>query len=123
MLNVLGVEVQEQPEDTVEVAAIALALAAHMSGRGKALGGRPITIGGVEYQVDVGDLSTSPVAVTVNGARYWTSLDGKGLPLAVGGVLVIGARMRDAHGNRVWRMAYPLGIGGYWDRRGWSKKE
>ena len=119
----VGVEerVGEGPEDMVEVAAIALALAWYMKERGKELGGRPIAIGGVNYQVEVGDLSRSPVAVVVNGGSYWASVDGEGLPVTEQIAPVLGAQMRESQRGRNWRSAYPLAQGGaYWDRRGWA---
>jgi len=112
--------VGEGLEDTAEVAAIALALASYMKERGKELGGRPIAIGGVHYQVEVGDLSRSPVAVVVNGRSYWASVDGEGLPVAEQIAPVLGAQMRDTQRGRNWRSAYPLAQGAYWDRRGWA---
>ena len=117
-----GVEakVGEGLEDTVEVAAIALALASYMKERGKELGGRPIAIGGVHHQVEVGDLSRSPVAVVVNGRSYWASVDGEGLPVTEQIAPVLGAQMRDTQRGRNWRSAYPLAQGTYWDRRGWG---
>ncbi len=118
-----GVEakVGEGLEDTVEVAAIALALASYMKERGKELGGRHIAVGGVHYQVEVGDLSLSPVAVVVNGESHWASVDGEGLPVTEQIAPVPGAQMRDTPRGRSWRSAYPLAQGGaYWDRRGWG---
>ncbi len=120
-----GVAVQEKagggPRDMVEVAAVALALASYMKQRGKGLGGRMIAISGVNYQVEVGDLSRSPVAVVVNGGSYRASVDGEGLPVAERIAPVVGAPMRDARRGRNWRSAYPLGQGGrHWDRRGWA---
>lgn len=113
-------KVGAEPEDTVEVAAIALALASYMKKRGKELGGWPIAVGGVYYQVEVGDLSHSPVAVVVNGRSHWASADGEGLPVIEQIAPVLGARMRDIQRGRNWRSAYPLSQGGYWDRRGWG---
>ena len=116
-----GVEakVGEGPEDMVEVAAIALALASYMKERGKELGGRPIAIGGVNYQVEVGDLSRSPVAVVVDGRSYRACVDGEGLPATERIALVLGTQLRDAQRGWNWRSAYPLAQGGYWYRRGW----
>ncbi len=108
-------------EDMVEVAAVALALASYMKERGRELGGRPFAISGVNYQVDVGDLSRSPVAVVVNGVSYRASVDGEGLPVAERVAPVVGTQMREIRRGRNWRSAYPLGQGGrYWDRRGWA---
>lgn len=114
-------KVGEGLEDVVEVAAIALALASYMKERGKELGGRPIAISGVHYQVEVGDLSRSPVAVVVNGGSYWASVDGEGLPVIEQIAPALGTQMRDTQRGRNWRSAYPLAQGGaYWDRRGWA---
>ncbi len=113
-------EVGEGPKDMVEVAAIALALASYMKERGKGLGGRPVAIGGVHCQVEVGDLSRSPVAVVVNGASYWASVDGEGLPVTEQIAPGLGTQMRDTRRGRNWRSAYPLAQGVYWDRRGWG---
>jgi len=117
-----GVEAQvgEGLEDTAEVAAIALALASYMKERGKELGGRPIAISGVHYQVEVGDLSRSPVAVVVDGRSHWASADGEGLPVTEQIAPVLGTQMRDIQRGRNWRSSYPLSQGGYWDRRGWG---
>jgi len=112
--------VGEGPKDMVEVAAIALALASHMKERGKELGGRPIAIGGVHCQVEVGDLSRSPVAVVVNGASYTACVDGEGLPVTEQIAPGLGTQMRDTRRGRNWRSAYPLAQGAYWDRRGWG---
>jgi Na+-transporting methylmalonyl-CoA/oxaloacetate decarboxylase gamma subunit len=112
--------VGEGLEDTAEVAAIALALASYMKERGKELGGRPIAVGGVHYQVEVGDLSRSPVAVVVNGRSHWASVDGEGLPVTEQIAPVLGAQMIDIQRGRNWRSAYPLSQGGYWDRWGWG---
>ena len=116
----VGAGVGETPGDIVEVAAIALALASYMKERGKELGGRPIAISGVQYQVEVGDLSRSPVAVVVNGRSHWASADGEGLPVTEQIAPVLGTAMRETQRGRNWRSAYPLSIGGYWDRRGWG---
>jgi Na+-transporting methylmalonyl-CoA/oxaloacetate decarboxylase gamma subunit len=113
-------QVGEAPGDIIEVAAIAVALASYMKERGKELGGRPIAVGGVHYQVDVGDLSRSPVAVVVNGRSHWASADGEGLPVTEQIAPVLGTEMRDTQRGRNWRSAYPLSQGGYWDRRGWG---
>jgi len=107
-------------EDPVEVAAMARARAAYMKERGKELGGRPIAVGGVHYQVEVGALSLSPVAVVVNGESHWASVDGEGLPVTEQIAPVPGAQMRDTQRGRSWRSAYPLAQGAYWDRRGWG---
>lgn len=111
------------PEDAVEVAAIALALASHMEKLGRQLGASPISIGGLQYQVEVGDLSRSPVSVVVNGERCWACLDGEGLPVAAGIAPRLAAQTRDAERIRLWRSAYPLTQSGYWDRRGWAGRD
>lgn len=122
VLMSIGVEVQAKAEDAAEVAAIALALAAHLSKRERSFEGRPIVIGDVEHSVEVTDPWSSPVAVTVDGEVCWASLDGKGLPVIRRGMPVIGDRAPDAQSGRLWRSAHPVGQGGYWDRRGWSKR-
>ena len=87
-------EVEEHlvPESTDEVVAIALALAKRMRDQGRGLEGRKLVIGEASYDVDVGDLSHSPVSVTVNGEEFWASLDGKGLPVARQNAPARGAR-------------------------------
>ena len=127
VLMTIGVEVQEDP---TEIAAISLALAAHLHKKGKELGQRSINIGHTTYDVEVAAPFDSPVAVTVNEDKFWASLDGKGLPVGIHGssmrVRRIGdaqrGRIGDAQRGRTWRSAYPLPQGPAWDRRGWSKK-
>ncbi|MEE8470082.1 MAG: OadG family protein [Dehalococcoidia bacterium] len=113
-------EMAAEPGDTVEVAAVALALASYMRGQGKQFGAGPLAVGGAQYQVEVGDLSRSPVVVVVNGQSYWASMDGEGLPVAAQIAPVLRARTGETQRGRGWRSAYPPAQGGHWDRRGWS---
>lgn len=119
MLMSIGVEVEEDP---AKVAAIALALAAYLSKTGKELGKQSIRIGNKSFEVEVSDSSSSPVAVTVNGEKFWASLDGKGLPVGLHRYPMNACRIGDERRGRAWRSAYPPPIGTAWDRRGWSKK-
>ncbi len=119
MLMSIGVEAEENP---AKVAAITLALAAHLSKKGKELGKQSIKIGNKTFEVEVSDLSTSPVAVTVNDEKFWASLDGKGLPVGIHRYPMNARRIGDAQRGRSWRSAYPPAIGAAWDRRGWSNK-
>jgi len=114
-----GIEELPRPDGSDEVAAIALAVAAHMKKRGKELGGRQIMIEDAWYEVEVGDPSQSPVAVMVNGQRCWASLDGRGLPVAGRSAPPGTAHAGEARYRPRWRAAYPMAQAGYWDRRGW----
>ncbi len=124
-LGEMGVEVatvggKEEPEGTVEVAAIALALAWHVKGLGRELG-TSITINGVFYQVKVGDISSSPTPVIVNGESYRGAVGEERLPLAKRTGLKIRTQERSAQHGRLWRAAHPpLQGGDYWYRRGWT---
>lgn len=109
-----------EPENSAEVAAITLALVSYMKEQGRELRGRPFSIGGRQYQVELGDLSRSPVAVVVNGESYWASVGGEGLPVAEQVVPVLGTEVREAQRGQGWRSAYPPDQGGFWERRGWS---
>jgi hypothetical protein len=112
MLMTIGVELQAEPEGTAEVAAIALALAAHLSKRGSELGGRPMAIGSAEYAVEAGDPWSSPVAVSINGERCWGSLDGTGLPVGGTAVPTFLPLPSEPQSGRQWRSAQPIGQGG-----------
>ena len=119
-----GVVVEhEKPVSMAEVAAIALTLAKHIKGRGKELG-TSITINDVYYQVEVGDISGSPISVVVNGENFWGVVDGQGLPAAKRTSLSIKTKARSPRHERVWRTAYPpLQGGDYWCRRGWTGRQ
>ena len=114
-------DLRQIPESTAEVAAIALAVAAHLRKQGRELTGWPLVIDGVQYEVEVGDHSHSPVDVIVNGETFAASLDGKGLPVERGAPPASTVRISDAQRGRAWRSAFPVSQGGHWDRRGWSK--
>ncbi len=103
------------------MAAIALAVAAHLRKQGGELTGRRLVIEDVQYEVKVGDHSHSPVDVTVNGETFAASLDGKGLPVERGAPPARTVRIGDAQRGRAWRSACPVPQGGHWDRRGWSR--
>lgn len=111
----------QSPESTDEVAAIALAVAAHLRKQGKDLTGRLLVIEDLQYEVTVGDHVHSPVDVTVNGETFATSLDGKGLPVARGEHPARTQRFGVEQHGRAWRSACPVPQGGHWDRRGWSR--
>ena len=121
MLMSIGVEVEHRPEDGAEVAAIALAIASHMKERGRDLHGH-LMIGDMEYHVSVGPPWDFPVPIVVDGEKYWTSLDGRGLPVGGGGTPLRATRIGDAQRGRQWRSAYPMPIGMPWDRRGWTRR-
>jgi Na+-transporting methylmalonyl-CoA/oxaloacetate decarboxylase gamma subunit len=109
-----------EPLGMVEVAAIALALASHVKERGRELG-TSITIDDIYYQVEVGDISSPPTSVIVNGEMYRGAVSDDGLPFAERTSLRIETRGRSTQRERVWRAAYPLLQGGeYWCRRGWT---
>ena len=108
-----------KPEDTAEVAAIALALASYLKEKGREFRG-PIAINGVQYQVEVGDLSRSPVFVGVNQDSYWAALGDEGLPSTEVISPQIVVRERDTQRGLSWRSAQPLAQGGYWSRQGWT---
>jgi Na+-transporting methylmalonyl-CoA/oxaloacetate decarboxylase gamma subunit len=110
------------PEDAVEVAAVALALASHLRERGRELG-TTIAVDGLEYEVDVGDTARPPVAVAVNGESFRGSVGEERLSLARTATMMIAARLRRPRGERVWRSAYPLPRGDYWCRRGWTGRK
>ncbi len=118
---VLSVPVKDavETEDSVEVAAIALALASHMKKQGKQLG-IAVVINDIHYQVDAGEPSSTPVVVVVNGESYRGSVGGDGLSFAEKAVVKIGTQVRDLQRERIWRTAYPLSRGGYWSRSGWT---
>ena len=111
---------RRKPGDKAEVAAMALALSFYLKEQGKELRRQPIAIDGVQYQVEMGGLCRSPVAVVVNEESYWASAGGKGLPVASRIGLMLGAQMRGTQYSRRWRSAYPMAQGGYWDRWGWG---
>jgi hypothetical protein len=111
----------QSPDSAAEVAAIALAIAAHLRKQGRDLTGWPLVIEDVQYEVKVGDHSHSPVDVIVNGETFAASLDGKGLPVERGAPPARTVRLGDEQRGRAWRSACPVPQGGHWDRRGWSR--
>jgi hypothetical protein len=118
-----AVEVKQEPEGTVEVAAIALALAWHVKELGRELG-TSITVNDVFYQVEVGDISSSSTLVIVNGESYWGAVGEEGLPFAKRTGLKIRTQERSTQHGRLWRAAHPpLQGGDYWCRRGWTKRQ
>ena len=66
------------------------------------------------------DISVSPTSIEVNGERFSGAVGGEGLPLIEHTGLSIGPRIRDVGRERIWRLAHPFSIGGYWTRRGWT---
>lgn len=111
-----------QPEDSAEVAAIALAVASYMKQSGRQLGPY-ITINNMEYQLDLGELYPPPISVEINGERFWATLNGEGLPVATQPELKLGLWPRAASRGPVWRSAYPLPQGSYWVRGGWTGRQ
>ena len=105
--------------DTVEAAAIALALASYLRERGKDLKA-PITIGGVHYEVEIGDLSHSPVSLMVNQDSYRAALGDEGLPITEQASPKVVAQAKSTQSGLGWRSAYPPSQGKYWSRRGWT---
>ena len=112
----------EGPEDDIEVAAVAIALATYLSEHGEEFGNRPIVIGGIQYQVEVGDISSPPVYVVINGEGYWAAVGADGLPFTRGFIPLRIEESKEADYGRGWRSAQPLSQGEYWYRHGWSRK-
>ncbi len=108
-----------EPVETVEAAAIALALASYLRRRGKDLK-TPITIGGVQYQVEMGDLSHFPVSLMVNQDSYRAALGDEGLPITESVSPKVVAHAKGNQSGLGWRSAYPPSQGKYWSRRGWT---
>ncbi len=106
-------------EDTAEVAAIALALASYLKERGKAWG-KPIAISGVQYQVEMGDLSHSPVPLMVNQDGYRAAIGDEGLPTTEQVSPKIIVQAKGTQSGLGWRSAYRQLQGKYWSRRGWT---
>ena len=112
------VKAEVRAEDTAEVAAIMLALASYLRERGKELG-KSISIGSVQYQVEVGDLSYPPVPLIVNEDSYRGAVGDEGLPI----MRVEPKIFTQAKGSRsgpTWRSVYPPSQGKYWSRLGWT---
>lgn len=116
--NVLANEGAE-PAETVEVAAIALALASYLRERGKDLKA-PIIIGGVHYEVELGDLSYSPVSLMVNRDSYRAALGDEGLPITEQVSPKLVAQAKGNQSGLGWRSAYHRLQGKYWSRGGWT---
>jgi len=110
---------EPKPEDTVEVAAITVAIAAYLRGKEKDLG-KHININGVVYDVDVAESHTHPISVVVNGERFRTSLNEEGLPVSEEVTPKLGERAKYAKQGAGWRSAYSPLQGDYWCRRGWT---
>ena len=121
VLSTIGVEMQAEPTCSAEVAAIVLALAAHLGKGGDEAERWHMTIGALEYEVEVSTPWHSPVAIVVNGERCWGSLDGTGLPVQTT-LPTIRPRSSTTPSGRGWRSAQPIGQAGHWDRRGWNKR-
>lgn len=105
--------------ETVEAAAIALALASYLRERGKDLKA-PITIGGVQYQVEMGDLSHFPVSLMVNQDNYRAAVGDEGLPITEQASPETIVQRKGTRSGLGWRSAYPPSQGKYWSRRGWT---
>jgi sodium pump decarboxylase gamma subunit len=106
-------------EDTAEVAAIALALASYLKEQGKALG-KPIAISGVQYQVEMGDLSYSPVSLMINQDSYRAAVGDEGLPVTEQVSPKFVAQAKGIQSGLGWRSAYHQLQGKYWSRGGWT---
>jgi len=108
-----------EPAETVEAAAIALAIASYLRERGKDLKA-PITIGGVHYEVEIGDLSHSPVSLMVNQDSYRAAVGDEGLPITEQVSPKFGAQAKGTRSGLGWRSAYHQLQGKYWSRGGWT---
>ncbi|MBM3156860.1 MAG: hypothetical protein FJ004_06205 [Chloroflexi bacterium] len=108
-----------KPEDAVEVAAITVALASHLRGKGKKLGNR-IDINGISYDVDVAELHSRPISVVVNGEGFHTSLNDEGFSVVEEAAPKLGERARYTQQGAGWRSTYSPLQGDYWCRRGWT---
>ena len=113
---------EPKPEDTVEVAAITVAIASHLRGKSKKLGNR-IDINGVLYDVDVAELHNHLISVVVNGERFRTSLNEEGLPVVDDAAPKLEERAKYAKQGAGWRSAYSPSQGDYWCRRGWTGRQ
>lgn len=87
------------PDNTSEVAAITLALAFYLKQRGKRLG-TPIAISGVQYQVEMGDSSRSPVNLVVNQDCYRAAIGEDGLSIVEQGQVGPETAVRAADNER-----------------------
>ena len=110
------------PESTVEVAAIAVALASYLKERGKKLGAS-LSVGSEHYHVEMGDPSVSPVNLKVNQEHYCAAVGDEGLPPAEQDASVAPQAKEAQRGSPGWRSAYPPPQGGFWCRRGWTGRE
>lgn len=114
-------EAAATPESTVEVAAIAVALASYLKERGRKLGSS-LSIGSEHYHVQMGDPSTPPVDLMVNQEHYRAAIGEEGLPLAEQATSTV-PRAKDTQSSDTgWRSAYSP-QGGFWCRRGWTGRE
>ncbi len=109
------------PEGPCEVAAIGLALAHHMRRRGRQIG-TLIAINDVPYQLQIGDISRSPVTVVVDGGCHRGAVGEDGLPWAGPDPSRDEPRPADRQRERNWRTAYRLPQGGCWQPAGWSSR-
>jgi len=107
------------PENNIEVAAVVLALASYLKERGRDLGSS-IAINNVHYHVRTGDSSRPATSVEVNGESFMGAIGDEGLPYIKRTGLLISKRTKDVGRERIWRLAHPFSIGGYWSRRGWT---
>jgi len=100
-----GVEPQKEvvkPEDTAEVAAIALALASYLKERGKKLEKR-IAIDDSQYKVEISDISRTPTTVVVDGDTYQAAVGEEGLPPTEQIAPVPGTQRREPQRGLGWR--------------------
>jgi sodium pump decarboxylase gamma subunit len=110
-----------RPGDTAEVAAIALALTSYLKERGKKLE-KPLAIDGAQYQVEIDDISRTPMTVVVDGDSYRAAVGEEGLPPTEQIAPVPGTQRREPQRGLGWRSIYPPSQGGFWNRRGWTSK-
>jgi sodium pump decarboxylase gamma subunit len=110
-----------KPEDTAEVAAIALALASYLKERGKRLE-KPIAIDGAQYQIEIRDISRTPTTVVVDGDSYRAAVGEEGLPPTEQIAPMSAIQRKEPQRGLGWRSIYPPSQGGFWNRKGWSGK-
>lgn len=123
-VTVEGVEPPKEvvkPEDTAEVAAIALALAAYLRERGKRLE-KLIAIDSAQYKVEISDVSRTPTTVVVDGDSYRAAIGEEGLPPTEQIAPAPRTQRREPQRGLGWRSIYPPSQGGFWNRRGWTGK-
>jgi hypothetical protein len=115
-------DVSEQgarPDDSAEVAAIAVALVSHLRVRGRELG-TSLRLSDEEYRIEMGDAVDSAMSINVNGDSYRGRVGGGRLPSTSRSMLRVMPHASVSHPIAGWRSAYPPTRGGHWCRRGWT---